>query len=288
MKGSENHRNCHINTASTVVHFAPDEIIATSHQVCRYAGGANYKIDGDSAKLVSKTLQAARGFITPALVYAIHPVSEGLADGTLILQNRISLVLPPHERGGHTRYVAAAICTLGEALETACRKLDQQGDFLQSLFLNACGVALTEALAEKAYELISQKAETKNLYAGCRFAPGYTGMPMSDQALLFKLVDGPAIGVTLNTHLVMNPGKSLSFLIRLTDRKAPLSGIYKCERCPVSDCVFRVRPAKALRQQYTARTPAESGMNSFKQCLRRIPQRPGRNMEIILCCEHLR
>jgi len=234
-----------INTSSTVVHFAPDAIITTSQQVCRYAGGVGYKMNSDTANLVSWTLQQARQLITPALVYAIHPVSEHLADGTLLLQNRISLALPPQERDVHTRYIAAVICTLGKALEIACRQLAKQGKFLESTFLDASGVALLEVLAERAYEVISQKARREDLYVGCYFAPGNVGMPMSSQTLLFNLVDGAAIGVKLNTHLIMNPNKSLSFFIRLTDHKTPLRGIYKCEICQVTDCSFRIRRAQA-------------------------------------------
>jgi hypothetical protein len=249
MNESDNHKNRHINTSSTVVHFVPDEIITTSQQVCRYAGGIGYKMNSDKAKLVSKTLQEACQLIAPAVVYAIHPASECLADGTLIIDNRISLILPPHERDDHARYIAAVICTLGEALETSCRQLAGKGDFLQSLFLDASGVALIEALADRAYELISQKAGKENLYVGCRFAPGYAGMPMSSQTLLFNLVDGAAIGVKLNTHLAMKPSKSLSFFIRLTDCKTSLRGIYKCEICPVTDCNFRIRPTEASSQR---------------------------------------
>ena len=249
MKEATHSQRRHINTSSTVVHFAPDEIITTSQQVCRYAGGVGYKMDSDTSNFVSRILQQARQLITPALVYAIHPVSELLADGTLILQNRSSLVLPPHERDDHSRYIAAVVCTLGKALEITCGKLAEQGEFLQSLFLDASGVALIEVLSERAYELISQKAGKENLYVGCRFAPGYAGMPMSSQTLLFNLVDGTAIGVKLNTHLVMKPSKSLSFFIRLTDRKTSLRGIYKCEICPATDCNFRIRPAEASSQR---------------------------------------
>ena len=249
MKEFRHRQERFINTSSTVVHFAPDEITTTSRQVCRYAGGIGYKMNGDTANLVSSILQQARQLITPALVYAIHPVSERLADGTLILQNRISFVLPPHERDVHTRYIAAVVCTLGKALEITCRKFADQGEFLQSLFLDASGVALIEALSDRAYELISQKAGKENLYVGCRFAPGYAGMPISSQTLLFNLVDGAAIGVKLNTHLAMKPSKSLSFFIRLTDCKTSLRGIYKCEICPVTDCNFRIRRAQASSQR---------------------------------------
>ena len=253
-----------INTSSTVVHFAPDEIITTSQQVCRYAGGIGYKMNSDTANLVSKTLQQARQLITPALVYAIHPACERLADGTLILQSGISLVLPPHERDAHTRYIAAVVCTLGKALEITCRQFAKQSKFLESTFLDAAGVALLEVLSEKAYELISQKARKEKLYIGCRFAPGCAGRPMSNQTLLFNLVDGAAIGVQLNDRWIMKPSKSLSFFIRLTDHKTPFRGIYKCEICSVTDCSFRIRRAEASSPRLTLGTAAEIGMNSFK------------------------
>jgi hypothetical protein len=228
-----------------VVRFSPNDIITTPRQVCRYAGGTGYKMKRDTANLVSKTLERARQLITPALVYAIHPVSELLSDGTLVLKNRVSMVLPPHERDCHTRHVAAVVCTLGKELEITGRLLADQGEFLESLFLDAAGVALIEALAERAFELISHKAKKEKLYVGCRFAPGYTGMLMSNQSLLFDLVDGTAIGVNLNKRWVMTPNKSLSFFLRLTARKSRLRGVYKCEICPVSDCRFRMSRAPA-------------------------------------------
>jgi hypothetical protein len=249
MNESDINQNRHINTSSTIVHFTPDEIGTTSQRVCRYAGGTGYKMNANTASLVSKTLQRARQLIAPALVYAIYPVSELLTDGTLLLENRISLALPSHERDVHTRYVAAVICTIGTVLGITCRKLADQGELLQFLFLDACGVALIETLAQRAYELISQKAGKENLYVGCRFAPGYAGMSLSNQSLLFNLVDGAVIGVRLNTHLIMNPSKSLSFFIRLTESKTSFRGINKCEQCPVSDCNFRIRRAQASQER---------------------------------------
>ena len=231
--------------SSAVVRFSPDAITTTPQQVCRYAGGMGYKMNRDTANLISKTLERARQLITPVLVYALHPVSEVLTDGTLVLQNRRSLVLPPHERDFYTRYVVAVVCTLGKELEITGRHLAEEGEFLELLFLDAAGVALIEALAERTYEVVSHKARKEKLYIGCRFAPGYTGMPLSNQALLFDLVDGAAIGVNLNQRWVMTPNKSLSFFLRMTTRKTRSRDVYKCEICPVSDCRFRLSRAPA-------------------------------------------
>ena len=241
--------NRSLNTLPTIVRFASGEISTTPHQVCRYAGGTGYKMNIEIASLVPKILRSARRLITPALVYAIYPVSKFLADGTLILQDKFSLVLPPHERDALTRYIAVVVCTIGKMLETTSHHLSKQRKFLESIFLDAAGVALTEALSERAYDLISHKAENENLSVGCRFAPGYAEMPLSNQTLLFNLVDGAAIGVKLNTRLVMDPSKSLSFFIRLTESKTFLRGEYKCELCPVSDCNFRIRRAYASQRR---------------------------------------
>ena len=240
MREFEHSQDRHTHLSSAVVRFSPNDITTTPQQVCRYAGGIGYKMNSDTEKLVLKTLKRAEQLITPALVYAIHPVSELLSDGTLILQNRVSLVLPPHERDFHTRHFAAVVCTLGKELEITGRHLAEQGEFLESLFLDAAGVALIETLAQRAYELILHKAKKEKLYIGCRFAPGYTGVPLSNQTLLFDLVDGSAIGVKLNKRLVMTPNKSLSFFLRLTTQKTRLRDVYKCEICPVSDCRFRM------------------------------------------------
>lgn len=246
MRESEHSQDRHTGLSSAVVRFSPDAIITTPRQVCRYAGGIGYKMNSDTINLVSRTLKRAGQLITPALVYAIHPVSELLADGTLILQNRVSLVLPTHERDAYTSHVAAVVCTLGKELEITGRHLAEQGEFLESLFLDAAGVALIEALAERAFELISNKAKKEKLYMGCRFAPGCTGMPLSNQTLLFDLVDGTAIGVNLNKRWVMTPNKSLSFFLRMTTRKTRLRDVYKCEICPVSDCRFRMSRAMSM------------------------------------------
>ena len=245
MRESEYSQDRHTHLSSVVVRFSPDAITTTLQQVCRYAGGTGYKMNSDTGNLVSKTLERARQLITPALVYAIHPVTEVFADGTLVLKNRVSLLLPEHERDVHTRHVAAVVCTLGKELEITGRRFAKQGEFLESLFLDAAGVALIEALSERAYEMMLQKAKKEKLYTGCRFAPGYTGMPISNQAVLFDLVDAAAIGVNLNQRWVMTPNKSLSFFLRLTTRKTRLRDVYKCEICPVTDCRFKMSLASA-------------------------------------------
>lgn len=228
------------NAQPKIVRFVPETLSITPEQVARYAGGSKYEMDRKMNDLSLIMIDRARRLITPATVYAVHPVITLSPNGALLLENGLSVSLPPHEQDPQTRYLAAVICTIGPTLEETCRQLTKQGDLLHAVFLDGAGVSLIEAVGERAYELMSQRARSERLFIGCRFAPGYASMPMTDQTLLFRLVDGAAIGVYLKKSMVMTPNKSLSFFVRLTSEKTSSRHILKCQSCQTRDCKFRV------------------------------------------------
>ena len=228
------------NGQPKIVHFVPQTFTLKPEQVARYAGGSRYKLDSKMNDLALLTIDQATDLIAPAMVYALHPVITLSPEGILFLKNGLSVTLPLPEQDSQTKYLTAVICTIGPALEETCRELTKQGDLLHAVFLDAAGVSLIEAVSERAREFIYQQAREKGFFVGCRFAPGYGGMPMMDQSFLFSLVDGTAIGVSLNKSMVMTPNKSLSFFVRFTSEKTSSGDILKCQGCQVKDCKFRV------------------------------------------------
>ena len=228
------------NGQPEIVRFVPETLSLKPEQVARYAGGSRYKMDSKMHDLALITIDQAAHLIAPAMVYALHPVINLSSSGALLLKSGLSVTLPPPEQDSQTKYLTAVICTIGPALEQTCRQLTKQGDLLHAVFLDAAGVSLIEAVGERAHEFICQQAREKKLFVGCRFAPGYGGTPMTEQSLLFSLVDGTAIGVSLNKSMVMTPNKSLSFFVRLTSEKTPSREIFKCRGCQVKDCKFRI------------------------------------------------
>lgn len=230
------------SSESRVIRLAPESLAASPRQVTRYAGGSRYQPDGTGQSLVQAALVSAGRLITPALVYSVHPVASRSPDGSLRLNNGLSVNLPFNEPDSDTGYLAAIVCTLGPGLGEACRQLGRQRNFLEALFLDAAGTALLEGLGEHTYDLLGAQAQTDGFFAGCRFAPGYGSMPMSEQSLLFRLVDAGAIGVKLNSHLVMRPYKSLSFFSILNRERSSARKVYKCQACSLKDCRFRVHP----------------------------------------------
>jgi hypothetical protein len=228
------------NAQSKIVHFVPETLSLKPEQVARYAGGSRYKMDSKMKDLALITIDRAMDLIAPSMVYALHPVIALSPGGILLLKNGLSVILPLHEQDPQTKYLAAVICTIGPALEETCRELIKQGDPLHAVFLDGAGVSLIEAVGERAYDLISQQAGEMGLFVGCRFAPGYGGMEMTEQSLLFSLVDGATIGVFLNKSMVMTPNKSISFFVRLTSEETSSREILKCQGCQAKDCKFRV------------------------------------------------
>lgn len=230
---------------ANIVRFTPETVSTTPAQVARYAGGIHYRLDSSRAGLVASVIDLAGHLIDPAMIYAVHPVMRLTPERDLVLQGDLSLTLPAQELDPHTQYIAAAVSTIGPAVETKCRQLIKQGNFLQSLFLDAAGVALLEALGDQSYEILSARARALGLFTGCRFGPGYGNMPLSTQGLLFNLVNGEKIGVHLNQHMVMKPGKSLSFFVRFTSDETSARNVYKCQACPDKECGFRMVRAPA-------------------------------------------
>ena len=229
------------NAQPTIVRFVPETLSLKPEQVARYAGGSKYKMDSKMNDLALIMIDRATDLIAPAMVYALHPVIAFSPSGALLLKNGLSVGLPRHQQDPQTKYLGAVICTIGPALEQTCRQLTKQGDLLRAVFLDSAGVSLIEAVGERACEFVSQQAREQGLFSGCRFAPGYGDMAMTGQSVLFSLVDGATIGVSLNKSMVMTPNKSISFFVRLTSEKTPSREIFKCQGCQVKECKFRVQ-----------------------------------------------
>jgi hypothetical protein len=192
-----------------------------------------------TAEVATVVIDLAKGLIAPAMIYAVYPVLR-ISRERISLKNGACLNLPGHALDSATEYLTAVVCSIGAALETNCRQFADHGDLLKSLFLDAAGVATLEALGERSYEVLSMRAQSLGLFAGCRFAPGYGTMPMSTQSLLFSLVDGGAIGVRLNARMIMKPSKSLSFFVGFTSEAAAERNLYKCRACSIRGCKFRL------------------------------------------------
>ena len=222
-----------------VIRFPTGTISAAPEEVIRYLAGSRYKADTKMHDALPATIEQAIHLTTPVLVYRLNRVTGLDTLGRLIMESGLCLEVPRVERHPDTRYLASCVCSLGAALEDACRRLTNRGQLFQAMLLDAAGVSLLDALANKSHELLSQRAREMQLFAGCPFGPGYQDMPIETQSQLFQLVDAEAIQVKLNESLVMEPMKSLSFFVILSTTEYRTGPTVRCQRCNLKHCQFR-------------------------------------------------
>ncbi len=118
------------------------------------------------------------------------------------------------------------IVTVGEEVGKLERKLFEEGNFQDYLFVHGMGVETAEALAEYWHRQIrmemgiaDQEPDEMRLlfsakYHGARYSFGYPACPnLEDQAKLFELLSPQDIGIELSEEFMLVPEQSTSAII---------------------------------------------------------------------------
>jgi hypothetical protein len=220
--------------------FTTGEIPTTAEKVMCYLR-SSHSVGPRLHELLPAAIEDAGRLAAPVFVYEIHEAKTLVRTGHLVLEKSLTLGLPSAERYPGTKYLAACVCSLGGAIENACREFSDAGRLLQALLLDAVSLSLMDSLLDKCLELLHGEARELHLFAGHPFSPGHEDMPMETQALLFRLVDPTPAQVRLNESLVMHPLKSLSFFVQFTTGKVEARRSSRCRHCPMRTCPFEAR-----------------------------------------------
>lgn len=132
---------------------------------------------------------------------------------------------------------AVLACTLGARFEARLRAL-QARDMAKAVIWDALGSAFVEAGCDAAEEEIS--ARFPGLYLTDRFSPGYGDLPLEIQPALCAALDaGRRIGLTVTSSLLMNPAKSVTAILGLSDAPQP-ARVRGCRFCALAgSCQYR-------------------------------------------------
>jgi len=127
---------------------------------------------------------------------------------------------------GRMDVVAFQCVTVGEEISRHEKKLFDNNDFTEYLYMHGIGVQTAEALAEMWHKRIRQELgiaiedgpDMRDLFAcrylGCRYSFGYPACPdLSDEVKLFALLDPARIGCTLSENWQIVPEQATSALI---------------------------------------------------------------------------
>jgi len=170
-------------------------------------------------------LAEAHRIIEPRAVYATCP---GGLPGSQAIPARA-----PH---------ALAVCTIGKQLEKRTRWLIDQGDSARAMILDAIGSAAVEEVADRVNGELCDRYVAEGQLPGLRSSPGYGKWLVSEQPLIFDLLQPAETGVALNASHVMTPTKSISFALPLQGGDLVRGPRGRCARCGMKSCAYRVIP----------------------------------------------
>ena len=132
---------------------------------------------------------------------------------------------------------ALLACTLGAGFEAMLRAAEAR-DMARAVILDACGSALVEAGCDRAERELAGRLP--GLYLTDRFSPGYGDLPLALQGAVCDVLDARRrLGVQVTESLLMNPAKSVTAVIGVSDRPQP-ARVRGCAHCPLAgNCAFR-------------------------------------------------
>jgi hypothetical protein len=165
-----------------------------------------------TAKLLAvfrEELVEAGQLIDPAVCWETIPVREVrhekvmLANGAKIGGGPMAAVV------GGADDLVVAVCTVGSRISERIEAHGRDKDLFRGMMLSDLASYAVDLVRQEFCELIEDEEGRKGLHASTPLSPGESAWPVSEQAILFSLVDASPIGVTLTPSMVMRPLKSL-------------------------------------------------------------------------------
>lgn len=141
-----------------------------------------------------------------------------------------------------TEQIAAAILTLGSEPENQSADFFSRGDYLMGMIYDAVGSVALNDLKRSFFKKLCEKASITKRGLTRGFSPGSGGWSIEDQAIIFKLLDGKSIGVTLKDSMMMAPVKSLSIVYGIGEGLTMPDEEHDCSNCDLINCQFRLAP----------------------------------------------
>lgn len=205
-------------------------------EALRYLGAGRQAPESVRAE-VTAAADRLTAAVQPRYTWRVFAVEH--TDGGAALPE-IGLLLP----GGDARRMLAQCdravllaCTLGAEFETLLRA-EQARDMAKAVILDACGSAWVEAGCDRAEQELSERLP--DCFRTDRFSPGYGDLPLSLQPAICAALDAKRrLGLHVTEQFLLNPSKSVTAVIGLSDRPQP-ARIRGCAYCSMREtCALR-------------------------------------------------
>lgn len=178
-------------------------------------------------------MEALRARVRPRYVYRVWDL-DFRGDGIALRGTGLVLRGTGAARMLETCDQAALLaCTLGARFDLSLTAL-QARDMARAVIVDACGSALVEQGCGEAEAELS--ARFPGRYLTDRFSPGYGDLPLELQGDICAVLDAARrLGLTVTESLLLNPVKSVTAVIGLSDRPQ-MARIRGCACCQMREC----------------------------------------------------
>ena len=205
------------------------------NEALRYLG-AGGRAPEELRREVSAVAAVLTAALRPRYTYRVFSL---VREGDRFLLPEAGITLSGRSAGRMLAQCSQAVllaCTLGTAFDTMLRT-EQARDMARAVILDTCGSAWVEAGCDEAERELA--ARMPGRYLTDRFSPGYGDLPLDLQPAICAALDlRRRIGVHVTGSLLLNPAKSVTAVIGLSDRPqaARIRGCAYCmmrETCPL-------------------------------------------------------
>ncbi len=201
-----------------------------SDEILRHLGyPARAKPKAGVAFRIDALLPEIQAALKPRGTYAVYPVSARsprrivLAD--VVIRGEVARFVGSVDR------VAVVVATAGQPISDLAEHYAAEGDSLAAWIADSVGSWAAEASADAVGERLAAGLAPAQALS-LRYSPGYCGMSMAQQAVLFGLVDASAVGVALLPSMLMRPLKSVSGIVGI----GPVEALAAAPRSPCEAC----------------------------------------------------
>ena len=214
--------------------------------VLRYLGYKNpesEKIYPMVEEQVDMAIREAYKMAEPQINYGVFKVTVKTKDKKILLENG-------HCFSGsyifnklkEAEEAVIAILTIGSKIEEKSGVCFSQGDYLQGMIYDAIGSVALKDLKKSFFKKLCEKARIAEKGITCGLSPGDGDWSIQDQTVIFKLVYGEPIGVSLKDSMMMTPVKSISVVYGMGKGLAIPDEEHDCTNCNLINCQFRAAP----------------------------------------------
>jgi hypothetical protein len=187
-------------------------------EVLRYQGYSKKRVKNPNQNILRITEEEInRGYnlFKPQGIYSLIKIISFASKGRIDLENELVFrfsksVINQLKEASH---LLVGVVTIGDFLEKKVSKLFSQGEYPRALALDAVGTVAVEDFSRGVRKLARQEVKEQGFKTSRHFSPGYGGLEVSQQDIIFKNIPTDNIGVMLTKGYMMLPQKSLSWII---------------------------------------------------------------------------